>query len=62
VLLLLPILIPLIPIPCGSLGPNVCSFVIQGGYYTINDFEIKEMFGDYQTFFVWAEPHFKSEK
>jgi len=20
------------------------------GYYTINDFEIKEMFGDYQTF------------
>jgi len=29
VLLLLPILIPLIP--CGSLGPNVCSFVSTGG-------------------------------
>jgi len=31
VLLLLPILIPLIPVPCGSVGPNVCSFVIQAG-------------------------------
>ena len=31
VLLLLPILIPLILIPCGSFGPDVCSFVIQAG-------------------------------
>jgi len=31
VLLLLPILISLTP--CGSLGPDVCSFVIQGVLY-----------------------------
>ncbi len=57
-LLLLPILIPLIPIPCGSFGAGCLLLRHCSGYYTINDFEIKEMFCDYQTFFcVQAEPH-----